>query len=133
MKKPEELQEQILDYFLKNKIITEEEDKKIQKEHDLDKVETGLISTGKVKEEDIAKAKASIFNLPHKILSDHKIPSDVLGILPRELAENYQMVVFDKDKDAIKAGLANPANLKAREAADFIARERKLKGELDEL
>jgi len=127
MDKPEEIKLQLLDFLAEKNKITAAEKQEIATQKDLDQVEAKLLETGKVKEKDITEAKAAIFNLPQADLSDFKVSPSLLEILPRELAENYKMVVFEKDKQNISVALVNPSNLKAREAADFIARNKGLK------
>ncbi|NMB48523.1 Flp pilus assembly complex ATPase component TadA [Candidatus Kuenenbacteria bacterium] len=121
MKKPEELKEKILAHFLAQKKITTSEVDQLKLENTLANLEQGLLKNKNISEEDITEAKASIFNLPHILLGDERIPSAVLNIFPKDLAENYQMVVFAKDGDQLKVALVDPLNLKAREAADFVA------------
>ena len=127
MKKSDEPKEKILDYFLAKNKISQEEVKKFKIKADLPQIEAELIGTKKISEEDIAKAKADIFGLSYIFLGQRKIPHDVLGILPHDLAENYQMTVFEQTKDTLKVALVNPLNLKAQEAAGFIARSKNLK------
>ncbi|MFH1890600.1 MAG: GspE/PulE family protein [Candidatus Kuenenbacteria bacterium] len=127
MHQSEELQKQLLEYFIQKDQIPKDKLLNIKQEKNLDFLEAELIATGKISEEDIAKAKASLFNLPHIILSDQKISSDILDILPEELAENYQMVVFSKKDNVIDIGLVDPLNLKVKEAADFVARGKNFK------
>lgn len=124
MKKTEDLKEKILDFFLSNGKITAEDAKQLGLEIDLPKLEQALLKTKNISEEDIAKAKADIFGLPYIVLGDEPIPSAILFILPRDLAENYQMVIFAKEGDLLKVALVDSLNIKAREAADFVAHGR---------
>lgn len=127
MKKPEELKQKILEYFLAQGKISQAEAKKFKIEPNLAQLEADLLKTKKVTDEDIAQAKADIFNLSHVILADQKISLETLQIFPRDIAKNYQMVVFKHDENTIHVALVDPLNLKAREAADFIARGKNLK------
>lgn len=122
MKKTEDLKDKILDYFLSNGKITAADINQLKLELDLPKLEQALQKTKDISEEDITKAKAAIFNLPYTVLGEERIPGAILFILPRDLAENYQMVVFAKENDLLKVALVDALNIKAREAADFVAR-----------
>ncbi len=124
MRQHDELKEQILKYFLNKGSIDKNDYKQFKIEPTLENIEKDLIKSKKVSEEDIAEAKADLFNLKYAFLGDKKIPLDTLKIFSQDFAENYQMAVFNKDKQGIKVGLVDPLNLKAREAADFIAREK---------
>lgn len=121
MKKPEELKDKILDYFLANNKITSAEYNQLKLETNLASLEQGLQKNKDISEEDITKAKAAIFSLPYVSLGDERVPSGILNIFPKDLAENYQLVAFAKDDDHLKIALVDPLNLKAREAADFVA------------
>ncbi len=127
MKKTSELKTKLLDYFVSRDKLTSAEVKKFSIETEISKLEADLISTKKISEEDIAKAKAELFGLTYVFLGDRKIANDVLQIFPKDLAFNYKMVVFAKEGNLIKVALVDPLNLKTREAADYIAREKKLK------
>lgn len=127
MKRTDEIKEKILDYFLNNKKIGPDELKKLKVKASLSEVESALMAAKKITEEDIVKAKADIFGLSYIFIGDKKIKPELLSILPRDLAENYQIIVLDKTADTLKVGLVDPLNLKAQEAAGFIARGKNLK------
>ncbi|MCB9802863.1 type II/IV secretion system protein [Candidatus Nomurabacteria bacterium] len=76
-----------------------------------------------VSDEDWTQAKAVFFDMEYINLSGKVINSEILNILPQDLAENYRMVVFNKDGKKIEAGLVDPGNLKAMEALNFLARK----------
>lgn len=80
-----------------------------------------------VSEEEIALAKASVYNVPTAELYGVKIDRDVLELIPKETAENYQIVAFGKEGKILKVAIINPGNLKAREAGNFVGRENGLK------
>src|SRR3989338_9805265 len=90
MKKPEELKQKILEYFLAQGKITPVEVKKLKIEPVLAQFEKELIKSKKISDEDIAAAKADIFGLSNIVLGDQKISLETLQIFPQDLAENYQ-------------------------------------------
>lgn len=79
-----------------------------------------------VLEEDLLKAKSQLFNLPAINLREVIIDKEILNILPKQLAENYKMVVFDREGNKIKVALLFPTDFKAQEAIKFLAREKNL-------
>ncbi len=121
MKKTEDLKDKILAYFLAQKKIDAHEAEQLKLENTLANLEQGLLKNKNITDEDLAMAKADIFSLPYARLGEERIPNAILNIFPKDLAENYQMVVFAKDDDQLKVALVDPLSLKAREAADFIA------------
>jgi len=80
-----------------------------------------------VSEEEIAKTKSDIFSLPYAEIYGLAVDKEVLKILPRELAETYQMVVFGKEDNIIKVAMLNPGDFKAQEVVEFISKPRNLK------
>ena len=127
MKKPAEIKTKLLDYFVAKGKINAAEAKKFSLEIDLAKLESDFIKTKKITEEEITKAKADIFNLTYIYLVDQPINKEILEIFPKDLALNYKMVAFAKENNLLKVALLDPLNIKAREAADYIAREKNLK------
>jgi len=79
-----------------------------------------------ISEEEIAQAKSEIFKVPYIDLFGLLVDKDLLKILPKELAESYQMVVFGKEDNTLKVALINPGDFKAREAMEFIAKPKNL-------
>lgn len=82
-----------------------------------------LIDKGVIKPAQLIEAKSQLYNLPAIDLTDRELPRDVVQLLPYELAENYQLVTFDRDGQEVSVALVNPGNFKAIEAIEFRARE----------
>ncbi len=78
-----------------------------------------------INEEQLAEAKASLYNLPYHNYTDEVIPEEVLNFLPKEIARTYNIVCFARENKTIKVGLVEP-NLKAMEAVNFLALDEKL-------
>ena len=74
-----------------------------------------------VSEEDIAQFRSELYNVPYMSLIGKSIPSTALNLLPRDLAENYKIVVFDRQDTDISVGLIDPSNFKSIEAVNFMA------------
>jgi len=83
-----------------------------------------LVGTFDLPIEDVIKAEANYFRLGYADLVGKKIDSSTLSILPKELAENYQAICFEKKDSSISIGLVDPTNLKSQEAVGFMARGR---------
>ncbi len=86
-----------------------------------------LSRKGIVSEEDITKAKSKVLGVPYIDLFGKSISQSVLHIIPRELADNYHIVAFDKQGDEVSVAMVDPADFKAIEALEFLARENNLK------
>lgn len=71
----------------------------------------------------LMEAKSQLYNMPAVDLVDKELPREVVQLLPYELAENYQIVTFDREGDEVSVAMVNPGNFKAIEAIEFRARE----------
>lgn len=80
-----------------------------------------------ISDEDWTQAKGVFYGAEYINLVGRKIDSDILNILPQDLSENYQMVVFNKEEANLEAGLVDPSNFKAMEALNFLARKKNFK------
>jgi type IV pilus assembly protein PilB len=76
--------------------------------------------------ESLMQIKAEVYDLQYVNLTETEIGQGTLNIIPHQVAENYQIICFDKTSLAIKVGLTDPENFKAIEAVDFLAKEQNL-------
>ncbi len=81
-----------------------------------------LIGTFEIPVEDVIRAEASFFHLGYTDLVGKKIDSATLSVLPKDLAETYQVVCFEQQGTLLSIGLVDPTNLKSQEAVEFLAR-----------
>lgn len=89
-----------------------------------------LLETKKIiPEEEIMQAKSEIYSVPIIDLYGFSVDRKILQIIPRETAENYKIAAFAKEGDILKVAISNPGNFKAREAVNFIAKQKNLKAE----
>jgi len=80
-------------------------------------------------EEDIAWAKSKLYTVPVIDLYGLIVDRKILSLVPKDVAENYQLAAFAKEGDILKVAMLDPGDFKGREAIDFIARRKKLKPE----
>jgi len=91
--------------------------------------EKAVRQTVVVGEEDLTRIKAELYNLPYAVLIGKVVSSSTLNLLPRDLAENYKIIVFDREMNGIKVGMVDPGNFKAVEAVDFMALKNNLQAQ----
>ncbi len=91
------------------------------------KLEDLLLGYPKVTDEAVAKARGAALGVPYVNVRDIEIDRDALALLPKDLAENYRMVIYGRTGDELQAGLVDPTNFKAVEALEFLVRKRNLK------
>ncbi len=126
----EDIQNQILQELLQNKLISKEQLNDIKTENkktgkDIEKI---VLDNRLANEDELFEIKGKVLGLPFIDLSEKMdIDPTILNLIPQRVAENYQMVAFEKEAKELKVGLVDPQNFKAIEAAEFVAKENGLK------
>lgn len=82
-----------------------------------------LIEDSFIDLETLTEEKAKVYGLKYQSLLNKKIEEAAINIIPFEVAENYKIICFEKNKKEIKIGIVDPDNFKAFEAVDFLAKE----------
>jgi len=115
--------------LLDKKLITKEQLREIIDEVKVSgkKIETAILERGLASETDVLQIKSSVLGMEAVRLKTEKISKEVLTLIPQELAQNYKTVAFGKEENVLKVAIVDPTNLKAREAVNFIARQKGLK------
>lgn len=80
-----------------------------------------------VREEDLVREKSKLYNIPYIDLFGRVVRAEILNVIPKELADNYRMVAFNKSGDELSIAMVDPSNFKALEAIEFIARKNRLR------
>lgn len=114
---------QYFDLLRRYELITDEQLQKFQAEDfsNIPDAERFIKQHVVISEEDGARVKGELYNLEYINLVGKSVSPNLLNLLPRDLAENYKIVVFDKEEQRIKVGLVDPSNFKAIEAVNFMA------------
>ncbi|HBO60473.1 TPA: hypothetical protein DD449_02210 [Candidatus Berkelbacteria bacterium] len=103
----------ILDILLSSNRITDTEASQIPADFTNEKIEEKLRKQKMVSSEDIAKAYAVLYDLPIMRLENYLIKPDALKLIPKDLAQKYKVVVFEKDDSRVKMAFGLPAHLKS--------------------
>ncbi len=122
-------QDQLLEQLVRGTIITQDVANDVKKRA-LDgkqRPEQLLMAEGKISEDALLEVKAKLLNIPSIDLRGLQIPKQVLNLIPREVAENYQMVPFEQQGTELHVGMVNPQDFKAVEAVEFLAQKADLK------
>lgn len=90
-------------------------------------LEEALIKPRIVKEEDLTVARSTVFGIPYKDLNGVQIPPEVLNILPREKAEAWKMIAFERNAEGVNIGIVDPRDYQSMEAMDFLAEKSNIK------
>lgn len=89
-----------------------------------------LIAEKLIEEEDLTKAKAAFFNIPYIDLRQVSIPAEVIGVIPSESINFYNLVPFELKEQVLKVAITNPTNLSALEALEFLGQKQNLQVQL---
>lgn len=85
-------------------------------------IEALIYEEGLASENDVAKVKSKIFNVPFKeIGGDMKVPEEILRQISEEAAKFYKFVPLEKKDGTLEVGVLNPDDFEAKEALKFIA------------
>jgi len=108
---------------LDEKVFNEIKEKFGNDKEMLEKIQNERIVSG----EKIAETLGQLFNLQNKSLINFKPLANALEIITEDFAKTYGIFVFEKKESVVKVAIVDPTNLKAQEAMDYVAREKKLK------
>lgn len=122
MPKTRQAVSQILDVIAQQKGLNRETFDALQAKGTKDILDY-LQRQGIVTEEDITRARSTILTVPYVDLFGKIISSPTLHFIPRDLAESYQMIAFDRRGDEVSLAMVDPTNFKAIEAMEFLARK----------
>lgn len=79
-----------------------------------------IVDRGVVDEEQLAKFSAQAQGVPYANLGNINIPSEILNLLPKSVAESYMAVPFGEMRGKLALAMLDPTNV---QAIDFIARK----------
>jgi len=82
---------------------------------------------GLVSEEDITKAKSKALGIPYVDLFGKALRREVINIIPQDLANNYQIIAFNKQDREVSVAMVNPMDMKALEVIEFLSRQNNFK------
>src|SRR3989344_6495169 len=73
-----------------------------------------VLASGKIKEDDLRRAKAYILGIPFVDLKRDQIEKDVLRIIPEPIARRHNIIAFRKKAgDALEVAMLDPDDLAA--------------------
>ncbi|MBI4239574.1 Flp pilus assembly complex ATPase component TadA [Candidatus Uhrbacteria bacterium] len=87
------------------------------------RIEDQLVKKKIISEKNLANLQGELFGLPFIDLEKADIPREMLTVIPQAVAENYELVLFEKKGHEVKIALVDPSNYRAIEAIDFWAKK----------
>lgn len=121
-------QDKLIEALVENNLIDRSQANDVKKRSlDQSKSPEEIILGDRLVDEDkMLEVKSALLNIPTVDLRGKEIPKKTLNFIPKEVAENYQMVPFDLTEKEISVGFLDPQNFKAIEAVEFLAQKAKL-------
>ena len=121
-------QDKLIESLVNSDLITRGQANDIKKRSlDENKSPEEIIAGDRViDEEKLVEIKSDLLSIPAVDLRGKEIPKKILNFIPKEVAENYQMVPFELTDKEVSVGFLNPQNFKAVEAVEFLAQKAKL-------
>ena len=116
----------IIDALIKKSKITKEVGESLKKEvRDSNRTEEEIILEKKILDEgSLFELKGDILNVPFlKNAEATEIPDNILMSISEESARHYKIIPLSKKDNFLRVGMVNPADIKAREALMFLARQ----------
>lgn len=115
-------QKSIEQLLLDGKIVTAKqlEDFKLRAIQKNEPLLAVIQAAGVASEEDMVRISAQASGVPYVNLSNVVVPPDVLGTLPRDLAETYHAIAFGKMEGKLAVAMIDPTNV---QAVDFLSRK----------
>lgn len=83
-----------------------------------------LITSGKIKEDDLIRMEAYILGIPFVSLEKEKIDFKVLSLIPEPIARNHNIVAYKRNEGELEVAMLDPEDL---ETIDFIKKKSNLK------
>jgi Type II secretory pathway, ATPase PulE/Tfp pilus assembly pathway, ATPase PilB len=113
-------QKQVEDSLVKDNVLTKEQlaDLKSKAEKENTPFLSYLTTSGLVPDETLTKTIAHVTKVPYVNLSASRIPQEVLGLLPQDVAERYMAVPLGEMQNRLVVAMLDADNV---QAVDFLA------------
>ncbi len=115
-------QDKLARFILDTGIISKDEYEEYKKKIDdgKQKLQQILVAEGKVKEEDLIKIESYLGGVPFIDLSDKKVPSDILYLIPEPIARKHNIVAIGKNNNTLEVALLDANDLPV---IDFVKKK----------
>ncbi|MCX5677750.1 MAG: hypothetical protein NTY76_01420 [Candidatus Omnitrophica bacterium] len=114
---------QLGELLLERGVISEEQLNKALKAQEINGGLIGyiLVSLGYAKEEEIAQALTVQYGFPYLPLEYYEINTEAMKLIPRNVAEQYNLIAIDKMGNLLTIAMSNPLNAQAVEDIEMIS------------
>ena len=100
-------QAKILELLIKHELIRQEEAERAQKEATRvgQPLESVLVKSGYVTEEDIANIKAAVLGIPYIDLNSYRLDRSLVKLIPENIVKKYSIIPLFTTGNALSKGL----------------------------
>ena len=64
-----------------------------------------LVSRGSLTEDALRRIQAYVLGIPFVNLKDHRIPAEVLALIPEPIARTHNIIAYKKDIDSLEVAM----------------------------
>lgn len=120
--------QQLIEYLVSNNLLANVAAEGIKAEAAQSKksVDDLILTQNLVNQEVLTQAKAKILKIDYADLRGKQLNKSVLNLIPQEVAENYEIISFERNENNVSVGRVNFQNFKAEEAVEFLAQKANL-------
>ena len=72
---------------------------------------TVLVSRGSLTEDALRRIQAYVLGIPFVNLKDHKVPADVLALIPEPIARTHNIIAYKKNDDSLEVAMLDVEDL----------------------
>lgn len=104
---------QLKKFFIESELLDQERIEEIEKIAEKEKapLEDVLLREKLITEQDLAKAKAYVSGIPYVNLKEQEIDTEVLKIIPEQMARQYNAISFEEADGKLKVAMLDPNDL----------------------
>ena len=81
-----------------------------------------LIQLGFVTEDEVALALTAQYGFPYLPLANYEIDPELMGLIPRPMAQQYCLIPIDRIGNALTLAMADPSNVQAIEEIELMTK-----------
>jgi type IV pilus assembly protein PilB len=106
---------QLLELLLKQGLIQQEQAEQARKESARvgQPVETVLVKSGVISDEELTSVKASAYGIPYLDLNNYRLDRELIKHVPEKIAKKYSVIPLFTTGNALSLGMVDPQNIVA--------------------
>ena len=105
----------LLELLLKQGLIQQDQAEQARKESARvgQPIESVLVKSGVVTDEEVTSAKASLYGVPYLDLNNYRLDRELIKLVPEKIAKKYSVMPLFATGNALSLGMVDPQNIVA--------------------